>query len=63
MTIIARGRQQVQRYERALGGEPPRSAVKKAQSEMSRWLTERSKKRAPLVTRSNQCSRSDDLAN
>jgi hypothetical protein len=46
MTIIARGRQQVQRYERALGGEPPRSTVKKAQSEMSRWLTERSKKKS-----------------
>jgi hypothetical protein len=46
VTIIARGRQQVQRYERALGGEPPRSAVKKAQSEMSRWLTERSRKKS-----------------
>jgi hypothetical protein len=46
MTIIARGRQQVQKYERALGGEPRHSTVKKTRSEMSRWLADRSKKKS-----------------
>jgi hypothetical protein len=61
-TIIARGHQQVHKYELALGGEPRQSAIKKVRSEMSRWLTDRSKKRAPLVTRLKQFSRSDESA-
>jgi hypothetical protein len=48
MTIIARGRKQVERFERALGGEPRRSTVKKAQSELTRWLKQRAKERSTV---------------
>src|SRR6516165_4384315 len=41
MAIVVRGHQQVRNYQRLLGGEPRQSAVKKATSEMSRYVTER----------------------
>jgi len=43
MSIIALGRAQVRKYERALGGEPPRTTLRKTQSEMSRYLAARSR--------------------
>jgi len=41
MTIIARGHTQVRNYERALGGEPPRGSLRKSQSDLTRYLTQR----------------------
>lgn len=44
MAIIARGHKQVRDYERALGGEPPRGGVRRTQSELTRYLTQRLRK-------------------
>jgi hypothetical protein len=41
MAIVIRGHQQVRKVQRVLGGEPRAAAMKKAKSEMSRYLTER----------------------
>jgi hypothetical protein len=43
MAILIRGHDQVRKFQRALGGEPRQSAIKKAKSEMSKYLTEKSR--------------------
>jgi hypothetical protein len=58
MTIIARGAEKVLAYERALGGAPPKEALKIARSQILHYFEERSKKQkearsetAPLIAR------------
>ena len=49
MTVIARGAKQVAEVERALGGRPPKEAIRRSQAELRRYITDHSKERAKAL--------------
>src|SRR5256885_12115700 len=49
VTVIARGAKQVAEVERALGGRPPKEAIRRSQAELRRWSADYSKERAKAL--------------